>query len=387
MTRTRTRIPTPRRRLRRLLSPPIPLVSRIALLLVCSLLVIACQGAEQAEGEQTETGDQDQPASITLMLPFQKSLSFWSSMLAEELGYFEDENLDVTIEPSGGGTEALQQVIAGNVDMALVAPAVILLSVAEGNDVVVPYTDKHAGLFSITVPEDSDIQAPEDLAGKTVGITDFAGGEVPMVRAILGRAGLTVDQDVTLVTVGEGNPATFAALEDGTIDAYGASWSDFIPIMGLGMELREVSYPELSEIPSEVLVLNRDDFEDNRDVVERVARAMARASYFVTQDKEATLALMRELAPEDHEDTDLAQLALDIWLEIANYPQEGGEYVFGANDEEAWNQLEQVLAEHADLSADVDVAGVLDDSLIETANDFDHDAVTQQAEELDLTYP
>jgi NitT/TauT family transport system substrate-binding protein len=368
----------------------------IATLLACVLFATACQGADStaqdpadgsSEANAVTEGAAVQAASVTLMLPFQKSLSFWSSMLADELGYFEEENLEVAIEPSGGGTEALQQVIAGNADMALVAPAVILQSVAEGNDLVVPYTDKHGGLFSIVVPADSEIQRPEDLKGATVGITDFAGGEVPMVRAILGRAGLTVDQDVTLVTVGEGNPATFQALEDGRIDAYGASWSDFIPLMGLGMELREVTYPELSGIPSEVLVTTGDYFAENVDIVERVGRAMAKASYFATQADDETLALMRELAPEDHEDTDLARLALGIWYDIADYPQDNGEYVFGQHDPAAWEELEAVLAEHADLSTDVDVDSVLDDSLVSAFNDFDHEAVTQQAEELGLTYP
>lgn len=365
----------------------------IATVLACVLFAAACQGAqstvsdsETGAGAGAETAAAE-AASVTLMLPFQKSLSFWSSMLADELGYFDDENLDVTIEPSGGGTEALQQVIAGNADMALVAPAVIVLSVAEGNELVVPYTDKHAGLFSIVVPDGSDIQQPEDLQGATVGITDFAGGEVPMVRAILGRAGLTVDQDVTLVTVGEGNPATVQALENGRIDAYGASWSDFIPLMGLGMELREVSYPELTGIPSEVLVTTSDYFAENTDVVERVGRAMAKASYFATESEDATLALMRDLAPEDHEDTDLARLALGIWFDIADYPQENGAYVFGQHDPAAWEELQTVLADHADLSTEVDVNAVLDDSLVEAFNDFDHEAVTAQVSELGLTYP
>lgn len=388
----------------------------LALLMACVMMLAGCgdsgttteETADEADGEAAgeEAADQGAPgeeaadedeaageepageaASLTLMLPFQRSLSFWSSMLADELGYFEEENLEVDIQPSGGGTEALQQVIAGNTEMALVAPAVIMQSVAEGNDVVVPYTDKHAGLFSIVVPEGSDIESPEDLEGRTIGITDFAGGEVPMVRAILGRAGLTVDDNVSLVTVGEGNPTTLTALEDGRIDAYGASWSDFIPLMGLGMELREVSYPELSSIPSEVLVMNREYYESNQDVVERVARAMAKASYFVTEDQEATLSLMRDLAPEDHEDPELATLSLDIWLDIADYPEEDGEYVFGQHDPEAWNELEQVLSEHADLSSDVDVDAILDDGVIEAANDFDRDAIRQQAEEMDLSYP
>jgi len=170
------------------------------------LAIAGCNPNRGGGGGGGEGGAAD--TDVTLMLPFQKGLSFWSEMAPEELGYYKTEGLKVTIQPSGGGTEALQQLLTGNVDMAMVAPAVILEAVAQGKQVVVPYTDKHSGLFSIVVPESSDIRSPADLRGKTVGITDFGGGEMPIVRAILGKAGLKEGTDTKLSPSARGTRAS-----------------------------------------------------------------------------------------------------------------------------------------------------------------------------------
>ncbi len=307
--------------------------------LALALSVAGCNpNRGDSGGGQGGAADTD----VTLMLPFQKGLSFWSEMLPEELGYYKAEGLTVSIQPSGGGTEALQQLLTGKVDMAMVAPAVILEAAAQGKKVAVPYTDKYKGLFSIVVPETSDIRAPADLRGKTVGVTDFGSGEMPIVRAILGKAGLTEGKDVKLVAVGEGNPAVAKAIRDGRVQAYGASWSDFIPLMGLGLQFREVTYPDIQALPSEVLAVRPDYLQANRDKVLKVARSMAKASYLVTRYPDKWLGLLKKLAPQDVSDPELARLAMDVWLDIAAYPKQGGQYVFGRSDEAAWRTLESV---------------------------------------------
>jgi NitT/TauT family transport system substrate-binding protein len=353
--------------------------------LVLAFSVAGCNPNRGTGGGQEAAGD----TQVTLMLPFQKGLSFWSEMLPEELGYYKAEGLTVDIQPSGGGTEALQQLLSGNTDIAMVAPAVILEAVAQGKQVKVPYTDKYKGLFSIVVPEGSAIRTPADLRGKTVGVTDFAGGEMPIVRAILGKAGLKEGKDVKLVAVGEGNPATAKALREGRIQAYGASWSDFIPLMGLGMKFTEVTYPEIQILPSEVMAVRPDYLQANRQTVLKVARSMAKASYVVTQFPDKWLGLLKKLAPQDVSDPDLAKLAMDVWLDIAAYPKQGGDYVFGRSDETAWRTLESIGREFGgdDSRRQVDVTTVIDNGLVEQINDFSREEVRKQGEAIQATFP
>jgi len=44
----------------------------------------------------------------------------------------------------------------------------------------------------------------KDMAGKTIGLSDLAGGEVPMTRASIITSGLKEGSDVKLVVAGEG---------------------------------------------------------------------------------------------------------------------------------------------------------------------------------------
>lgn len=354
------------------------------------VLMVSVAGCNPNRGNDDGSGSGGAAdTDVTLMLPFQKGLSFWSEMLPEELGYYKAEGLTVKVQPSGGGTEALQQLLTGNVDMAMVAPAVILEAAAQGKKVTVPYTDKYKGLFSIVVPETSDIRSPADLKGKTVGVTDFGSGEMPIVRAILGKAGLTEGEDVKLVAVGEGNPAVAKAIKDARVQAYGASWSDFIPLMGLGLQFREVTYPDIQALPSEVLAVRPDYYQANQETVLKVARSMAKASYLVTRYPDKWLGLLKKLAPQDVSDPELAQLAMDVWLDIAAYPKEGDQYVFGRSDETAWRTLESVGREFGgdDSRQEVDVSTIVDNGLVDQINDFSREEVDKQGQELEASFP
>lgn len=344
-----------------------------------ALLLTSC-------GDDADGGNDDGDAtggdltSVSLMLPFQESTSFYSSLLADELGYFADEGLEVAIEPSGGGSAALQQVVSGNQDLALVSPGLILTATAEGSELVVPYSDKHRNLFSVVVPEDSEIDSIEDLEGGVIGITDFGGGELPLTRAALDEAGLEEGVDVELLVVGEGGPAVISAFDEGSIDAYAASWSDFFPLTIADLEVKEIIQPELAALPSEVLVATKEYAEANGDVIEGVVRALAQASYFATYSADATIAVLSERIPEEMEDEETARRALDLWLSIAAYPEVDGELRFGQHDPEAWERLKTVLTQVADVQ-DVDVSSVLDDSHLDYANDFDRGDIEADADE------
>jgi ABC-type nitrate/sulfonate/bicarbonate transport system substrate-binding protein len=46
------------------------------------------------------------------------------------------------------------------------------------------FTTVYGSIFGMAVPDGSDVQDPADLEGRTIGISDPAGGEVPIVRKV-----------------------------------------------------------------------------------------------------------------------------------------------------------------------------------------------------------
>jgi NitT/TauT family transport system substrate-binding protein len=346
----------------------------LAVVLAFAMVTAAC-GDDEASDD-----------NVTLTLPFGESMSFFETMMGDELGYFVDEGLNLEIQTSDGGSLALQQVISGQSDFAFTSPGLVLTAAAEGNQLISLATRLQKNIFSVVVTDDSPIQTTEDLRGGVLGVSDFAGGEMPLVRAALSLAGLTDGDDVEVLAVGDSSPAVLAALQDGTVDAYAADWFVFFGIEQSGTPIREIIPAELANLTAEVLVATPQYVEDHPDVVERMLTAMAKAAYFTTYDRDAALNILRTRIPEEHEDTAVAPDILALFLNLAAIPESGGVQTWGVQSAAAWETWKTVLGDVADTGS-INVADILDSSFIDKANDIDFDAVEKDADDRNLSYP
>jgi len=176
----------------------------IAAVGVMVILAGACGG--QSDGDL-------QPVTFMAGFTAQANLPFVGVYVAEELGYFEERGLDVTIEHSAGGGEHLQLLAAGAVDITTQDAAVLL---QRRNDPGIPLVSigliGQTGQQAFVALSDSGMTDPSDWAGKSVG---YKGTPPPDVFAILDAVGLTED-DVDLINVGF-DPRV---LTEGQIDVY-----------------------------------------------------------------------------------------------------------------------------------------------------------------------
>ena len=218
------------------------------------------------------------------------------------------------------------------------------------------------------------------------GVSDFGGGELPLVRAALASAGLNEESDLEMLAVGESAPAIVTAFEDGTINAFGGDWFVFFGIQQSGMEIREIVPPALSDLTAEVLVTTPQYVEDHPDVIERLLTAMAKGAYFTSYDKAAALNFLRDRIPEEHEDPAVAPLILDLFLSLAAIPEVGGNQAWGTQNAASWETWKDVLGDTVDTSG-INVSDILDSSFVDEANDIDFDAVEKDADDLNLSYP
>lgn len=179
-------------------------MKRILLAALAGTLVAACAG-----------GSAETPAQITFMAGFapQANLPFVGVYVADELGYFTEEGLEVTIQHSAGGGEHLQLLAAGEVDVTTQDAAVLLERRADpGLPLVSIGLIGQRGQQAFVALAESGIESPEDWAGRTVG---FKGTPPPDVFAILDAVGLAED-DIDLVNVGF-DPRV---LTEGQVDVY-----------------------------------------------------------------------------------------------------------------------------------------------------------------------
>ncbi|MBI1619073.1 ABC transporter substrate-binding protein [Aquamicrobium zhengzhouense] len=116
--------------------------------------------------------------TVTLQLKWVVQGQFAGYLVAKDKGFYEEENLDVTIKP-GGPDIAPEQVIAGGgADVVVTWMAAGLAARDKGVNLVniaQPY--KKAGM-QLVCPKDGPIQTTDDFKGHTLGVW-FFGNEYP----------------------------------------------------------------------------------------------------------------------------------------------------------------------------------------------------------------
>lgn len=156
---------------------------------------------------------------VTLAVGGKNLLYYLPLTVAEQLGYFKAEGLDVTIVDFAGGAKALQAVVGGSADVVSGAFEHTVNMQFKGQRMRAFVLQGAApqivlGINPKTMP---NFKTVADLKGKKVGVSAPGSSTNVMVNFILAKAGLK-PSDVSIIGVGTGNGAV-AAMRSGQIDA------------------------------------------------------------------------------------------------------------------------------------------------------------------------
>lgn len=139
--------------------------------------------------------------------------------LAERLGYFKDEGLDVQILDFAGGSKALQAMMGGSADVVAGGFDHVIILRARGQKlkafVLMVATPSLA--LGVSKERAATYKSPRDLKGMKIGVTAPGSSTHIFVNHLLASAGLSPD-DVSIIGVGTG-PTAVAAMRAGQIDA------------------------------------------------------------------------------------------------------------------------------------------------------------------------
>ena len=139
--------------------------------------------------------------------------------IAEQLGYFKDEGLQVEINDFAGGAKALQALIGGSADVTSGAYEHTIDMQAKGQMIKAFVLQGRApqivmGFSTKTMPNYKTIA---DLKGKKIGVTAPGSSTNMVANFVLAKAGLKPNE-VSFVGVGT-SAGALAALRSGQIDA------------------------------------------------------------------------------------------------------------------------------------------------------------------------
>ncbi len=279
----------------------------LALLLVFGLLAAACGSDDDTSAEDTSADDSDAEessddgeegeasgdmADVTLTLQWVTQAQFAGYYAALEQGFYEDEGINLTIQPGGPDVNNLQLLISGDTDIAIQQFGRMLSSRDQGAELVTMGAVFERGAYRLAYFEDSGITGPEDFPGKTIGLWN---GFMPQASATFGKLGLDVEQDADVFNQG----FDMVAFLDGTLDLASAMTYN---------EYAQALAGNTSD--SEILLFNPNDFgtatlednmvtteswlADNPDLAEGFIRATALGWIYCRDNAESCIDIVLE---------------------------------------------------------------------------------------------
>lgn len=137
--------------------------------------------------------------------------------IAEQLGYFKEEGLDVDIVDFAGGSAALRAVVGGSADVVSGAYEHTINLQANNQYFTAFVLQGRAPAISLGVSTKAKYSSPADMKGMKIGVSAPGSSTNMMANYFLAQHGMK-PSEVSFVGVGTGN-AAIAAIEAGQIDA------------------------------------------------------------------------------------------------------------------------------------------------------------------------
>ena len=367
-------------------------------------LFAACGGDDEAENPIPDDGDSGSSGGsgsttriVELLSTPGPTFTNGPGAVAEELGFYSDEGIELSTEYPGNSVRGLQTLVGGTGTIASADSFALLVAVAEDLDFTSIYLGARGYAFGFAVNGSSPIEewSKETVRGTRIGITELAGGEVPVLRGALARMGLAEggDDGVELVPIGTGGPETADAIETGSVDIVAASVFDFEIFRATGVDLRVITPDYIQSFPGHGYATTPDLLDSNRDALVSLLRAKAKGVVFLRANPRAAAEMAIAAAPASAEGIDVELVAgflEGVYADGNAFAFEDGNPDFhrlGVQDPEAFDDYQKFLIEtgSADddgttLSAEVDVESIIDNSLIDEVNDFDYAEIEALAE-------
>ena len=273
------------------------------------LIALACSGTEEQE-----------PDRLVFMAGFkpQANLPFVAAYVAQDKGFFSEQNLDVEIQHATMGG-SLKFVSTGDVDVTTADAGSLLKRISEpGLPVTAFALFGQRGQQAFIALKDSGIDTPNDWAGKVFG---YKGSPPPDYLAILEANG--VDRStIEEIRVGF-DPRV---LTDGDIDILAVFKSNEPnQVRNLGFEVN-LWDPADYGVPAIGLtyVARRDMVEGEPDRIQRFLKATMRGLEYALDNREEALDIVMKFAPNQNREHQGFMLETEMAFAISALTEQNG---------------------------------------------------------------
>lgn len=226
---------------------------------------------------------------LTVAVGGKNLLYYLPLTIAEQLGYFKAEGLDVTIVDFAGGSRALQAVVGGSADVVSGAFEHTINMQFKGQRMRAFVLQGAAPqiVLGVNPKTMANYKNLADLKGKKVGVSAPGSSTNVLLNFVLAKAGLK-PSDVSVIGVGTGNGAV-AAMRAGQIDAI-SNLDPVITLLQRSGDLKIISdtrLPAESErvfggpMPAACLYSMQSFVDRNPNTTQALANAIVRADKWI----------------------------------------------------------------------------------------------------------
>ena len=218
--------------------------------------------------------------------------------LAETLGYFDQEGVDVELVRVQQTPSALAALQAGEGEMANIGVDALLQAVAAGASDLRAVTSPNKALPFLIAAKD-EIVSVEDLAGASFGVGRIGSLDHSLSSLVLDQMGADLDQS-QIVTLGQPNVRA-QALAAGQIDATTMSigtWLSLPDTTGLHILVDQDAYFLAAPLVNKVNAVPGNVLAERPEDVAAVIRALIRVSRDIAADPQLWVNGMAEALPD-----------------------------------------------------------------------------------------
>src|SRR4051795_10428150 len=258
--------------------------------------LLVASGAAFGVGALAAPAFSQAPEKITYLFPAPPVLpAFGPIQLAQGKGYFTAAGLDVSFAVGRGGVDVAKQVGAGNAPLGgIVADGPIMV---RGNGVPVKIVAVFGGkgFMQLVVREDSGIEKPADLKGKTITVMSYQDTTFYALLGLLASAGLTQD-DVNIQSVGPTGVWQFVA-EGKSVGMAGVP--DWIPpVQAAGVKVRVIPTEEFFPHMAQGIAASDQVIKDRPEMVRKFVKAALRGMKDMMDDPDKAADAFVSFVPE-----------------------------------------------------------------------------------------
>jgi len=286
----------------------------------------------------------------------QANLPFVAAYVAQDRGYFRDQNLDVEIRHAGAG-EHLKLLMAGDVDFTTAAATSVLKRRSDPDlPIVAIALFGQRGQQAYAALKGSGIEKLEDWQDKTFG---YKISPPPDYLALLKANNLDRSR-ITEVNAGF-DPRI---LTEGRVDilaVYKSNEPDTIRRLGFDVNLWD---PADYGVPNMGLtyIARQEMVEREPALVERFLKATLQGLHYVFENREEALDIVMRYAPDEDREHQIFMLEAELADAVSELTDERG---LGWMTDSQWRELYQQLVEFGALARPFDYRTAYTDRILQ----------------------